>query len=115
MGRVLQVRVSAWTFDEKDVRKQWPALCGLVWKEEGEFLNAKRGVEELAEAVQTACEAGLLPDEQIKALEKQAADAYSLLEKLRSQLGDWEAKEADKTTYALEDALDGLENTASKF
>lgn len=114
MGRLLQVRVSAWTFDEKAVAKEWPALCNLVW-EDGTFSTPKRGVMELAEAVHTACQAGLVSDEQVAALEGSAGDAYRALEALKQLLADWKPSEADKQTYALEDALDRLEDIAAKF
>ena len=31
MGRILQIRVSAWTYDEDEVLQAWPKLCALVW------------------------------------------------------------------------------------
>lgn len=114
MGRLLQVRVSAWTFDEKAVTKEWPALSGLVW-EDGTFSTPERGVMELAEAVHTACQAELIAKDRVDALEDEATKAYKTLEALRQALADWDAKQADKHTYALEDALDRLEDIAAKF
>lgn len=111
MGRVLQIRVSAWTFDEKDVEKTWPSLNRLVW-EKGEFMNPARGVMELAHAAFVAVDACLLPDTQVNALAQDARHAESIRLKIEAALGDWDAKTADRLTYELEDALDELEKTA---
>ena len=55
MGRILQIRVSAWTYDEEEVLQAWPKLCALVWSQLDQWGPAgmKRGVTELA---------GYLPD-----------------------------------------------------
>ena len=37
MGRTLQIRVSAWTFDPAEVEKRWPRLVGLVARMLAEF------------------------------------------------------------------------------
>ncbi|WP_018125300.1 hypothetical protein [Desulfovibrio oxyclinae] len=114
MGGILQVRVSAWTFDEKEVSKRWPSLASLVW-EDGTFITPARGVMELAEAVQTACHAELIDKKKVEALEDKAKTAHDTLQKLRASLADWQPQEADKLTYALEDNLDALEDIAAKF
>ena len=31
MGKLLQIRVSAWTYREEDVVRAWPALTALAW------------------------------------------------------------------------------------
>lgn len=111
MGQVLQIRVSATTFDEKDVPKHWPALDKLVW-ERGEFMNPARGVMELAHAAFTAVHAGLLPQAQAEALEEGAYRAEEIRKQIEAALGEWDAKMADKLSYQLEDALDELEQTA---
>jgi len=111
MGRILQIRVSATTFDEKAVEKAWPVLNKLVW-EKGEFMNPSRGVMELAHAAFTAVDAGLLPSQQAGALEKDARRAEEIRRSLEQALGDWDAKMADRLAYELEDVLDELEQTA---
>ncbi|WP_147821796.1 hypothetical protein [Salidesulfovibrio onnuriiensis] len=111
MGRILQIRVSASTFDEKDVEKAWPALNKLVW-EKGEFMNPARGVMELAHAAFTAVDAALLPPEQADTLEEGARRAEDIRRRMETALGEWDARTADKLSYELEDALDELEQTA---
>ena len=45
MGRILFIRVSAVTFDEKDVIKAWPTLCAVVWPDpELENINSTRKI-----------------------------------------------------------------------
>ena len=59
MGTVLQIRVSAETFSEDEVRRKWPALWSLVWEDGGDAVPRK-GVLELVQAVFNAVRAGLV-------------------------------------------------------
>jgi hypothetical protein len=113
MGRLLQVRVSAWTYSEDEVRKAWPSLWKLAWQDSS--VIPKKGVMELADAVFDAVRAGLIPDAQAKALRKDAEKADKLRLAVEKALGDWQPGEADKLTYALEDTLDALEDIAAEF
>ncbi|WP_319584022.1 hypothetical protein [uncultured Pseudodesulfovibrio sp.] len=113
MGRLLQVRVSAWTYSEDEVRKAWPSLWKLAWQDSDAI--PKKGVMELADAVFDAVRAGLIPDDQVKALKADAEKADKLRQDLEKALGDWQASEADKLTYALEDTMDALEDIAADF
>ncbi|MCJ2163261.1 MULTISPECIES: hypothetical protein [unclassified Pseudodesulfovibrio] len=113
MGRLLQVRVSAWTFSEDEVEKKWPSLWNLVWEDSS--VIPKKGVLELAAAVFDAVRAGLIPDDQAKALKEQADKVDDLRLAVEKALADWKPAEADKLIYALEDTLDVLEDIAEKF
>lgn len=113
MGKVLQVRVSAWTYDEDEVRKTWPSLYKLVW-EDAEALR-KKGVMELALAVFNAVQGELIPEEQAQALKAGADKVDELRLEIETKLGEWKPKEADKLIYQLEDELDALEDIAAKF
>ncbi len=114
MGRIIQIRVSASTPDEKDVQRAWPLLDRLVWTR-GEFMNPVRGAVELAHAAFTAVDAGLIEDSQAKALEDKAREAESLRLRMESALAERNAAEADVLSYRLEDALDEMETIAKGF
>ena len=113
MGRLLQVRVSAWTYSEDEVRDAWPSLWKLAWQDSS--VIPKKGVMELADAVFDAVRAGLIPDDQAKALKADAEKADQLRQAIEKALGDWQPGEADKLTYALEDTMDALEDIAADF
>lgn len=113
MGRLLQVRVSAWTYSEDEVRKTWPSLWKLAWQDSDAI--PRKGVMELADAIFDAVRAGLIPDDQAKALKENAEKADTLRQAIEKALGEWKPGEADKRIYELEDTMDALEDTAAKF
>lgn len=113
MGKVLQVRVSASTYNEADVEKTWPTLWKLVWQDPAAI--PKKGVMELAGAVYDAVRAGLIPDDQAAALKDKADKADELKHAIEKALNDWKPADADKIIYQLEDTLDELEDIATKF
>jgi hypothetical protein len=110
---LLQVRVSAWTYSEDEVRKTWPSLWKLAWQDSDAI--PKKGVLELADAIFDAVRAGLIPDDQAKALKENAEKADTLRQAIEKALGEWKPGEADKRIYELEDTMDALEDTAVKF
>ena len=114
MGKVLQVRVSAWTFSEDEVEKAWPSLWKLVWGEGGDAIP-KKGVLELAQAVFDAVRAGLISDDKADSLREGAEKVEDLRFKIEAALSAWQPKDADKLIYELEDGLDALEDIAAKF
>ncbi|QJB57511.1 hypothetical protein [Pseudodesulfovibrio sp. zrk46] len=114
MGRLLQIRVSAWTFSEDEVEKAWPALWKLVWGEGGDAIP-KKGVLELARAVFDAVRAGLISDEKAALLREFADQVEDLRIKLEAALADRNPQDADKLSYDLEDCLDSLQDIADKF
>ncbi|ADU63085.1 MAG: hypothetical protein KUA35_04090 [Pseudodesulfovibrio sp.] len=114
MGRVLQVRVSAWTYSEDEVRQAWPALWKLIWGEGGDAVPVK-GVLELVEAVFDAVRLGLVSKEQGQALRHRAEQAEVLRLKFQDALAARQPGAADAISYELEDCLDALEDIAGKF
>ncbi|KAB1440327.1 hypothetical protein [Pseudodesulfovibrio senegalensis] len=114
MGRIIQIRVSASTPDEKDVEREWPVLDKLVWTR-GEFMNPVRGAAELAQAAYTAVVAGLIDKKQAEALGEKAREGESLRRRMESALAARNAAEADSLSYQLEDALDEMETIAKGF
>ncbi|WP_419787664.1 hypothetical protein [Pseudodesulfovibrio sp.] len=114
MGTVLQVRVMAETYSEDEVKKAWPALWDLVWEDGGDAIP-KKGVLELVQAVYNAVRAGLVSSDKADALSDGAEAAEDLRFKLQDALAARNPQEADRLSYAIEDALDELEDTAKKF
>lgn len=113
MGRLLQVRVTAWTFSEEDVEKAYPSLWKLVWQDPK--VIQKKGVLELTGAIFDAVRVGLIDDDKVVALKDGAEKAEEMRLEIEKLLGEWKAGEADKLIYQLEDQLDGLEDIADKF
>lgn len=114
MGKVLQIRVSAWTFSEDEVEKTWPKLWKLVWGEGGDAVP-KKGVMELALAVFNAVRAGLVSSDAVKALKDKAEEVESLRQDMESALASRNPQKADSLSYEIEDCLDALEDIAKKF
>ncbi|MUM78710.1 hypothetical protein GKC30_13800 [Pseudodesulfovibrio sp. F-1] len=114
MGKLLQIRVSASTFSEDEVKKVWPALWELVWGDGGDAIPRK-GVMELAQAVFDAVRAGLIPKERRDPLREKAEQAEALRFKLQDALAARQPREADAISYELEDCLDALEDIARDF
>lgn len=114
MGKVLQVRVSAWTFSEEEVEKTWPALWKLIWGEGGDAVP-KKGVLELAHATFDAVRAGLIDSDKADALRDKAEEVEKLRIRMEDALAARQPKEADGLTYEIEDCLDALQDIAAKF
>lgn len=122
MGRILFIRVSAATFDEKDVLKAWPMLYAAVWPDPGvegadtpakvvrKFLPAPgRGVLELVDALGDFVRFSDMPKEWRTALQPPAERLEELRARLDEALGDRDVQKAQTLTGAIEDALDEAE------
>ena len=114
MGRILQIRVSAWTYDEDEVVQAWPKLCALVWSQLDKWgpANMKRGVTELTGYLPDALRFSDVPDTQKKALRPGVEKVASTLGAMRSALADWDPRRANQLSDALEEALFELEKEA---
>jgi hypothetical protein len=114
MGRLLQIRVSANTYDEAEVARTWPRLSKLAWSED-RVSGSSYGVLELCRTLAEKQRLGMLPQEADGALGEGAKRLDSLVERLGSALGDWKATEANRLSDDLEDALSELEKEAEKL
>ena len=116
MGRILQIRVSAWTYDEEEVLQAWPRLCALVWSQLDQWGPAgmKRGVTELAGYLPDALRFSDLPDDVKKFLFPGAKKAAGILDDMRKALADWDPRKANALSDALEEALSELEKEAPR-
>jgi len=119
MGRTLQIRVSASTFDPAEVEKRWPRLSALAFSPVTVKIAAlppeSRGVLELVTHLADRLEIGLLPDEALSELPEGIRKAAAAKARLDAELGEWNARAANASTDAIEDALDELESLCKKF
>lgn len=119
MGKVLQIRVMARTFDPRDVERRWPRLHVLAWPEaempRGDMRHdAAVGVLELVELLGNVLRFGPLDKAVREALSPGLAVAEGLKERLESALADWKPSAANALSDDLEEALDRLESAAPK-
>ncbi len=114
MGKVLQVRVWASTYDEDEVRGAWPLLHKLAWPDDNAVYVAKKGVLEL---IDTLVDAHRFADwsADVKAL---TADGLATLASLRRELdealAEWNPTRANRLTDQIEDALTAIEKVLPK-
>jgi hypothetical protein len=121
MGRNLFIRVSAVTYDEELMRREWPHLCALAWPEEtggkdpalkilcGD-MRKRRGIMELAADIPDRIAYGDLPAERRRLLRPLADRLQAAFTSLETALGDRDVVLAGKRTNGVEDALDALES-----
>ena len=114
MGKILQIRVSAWTYREEDVIGTWPYLSRRAWPQPN-GLHEKRGVLELVTALENGIAFEEWPVEAAAALKDGIAQVATIKKQLEDALADWKPVEANKYSEHLEDALTTLEEQASKF
>ena len=116
MGRTLQIRVSASTFDPAEVERRWPRLSALAFSPVAVKIAAlppeTRGVLELVEHLADRLVIAVLPAEAQRELAQGIKMAAQAREQLAALLADWKAQEANAATDRIEDALDELEAQA---
>lgn len=118
MGRVLQIRVMAYTPDERDVEKRWPRLYALAWEErlpKSGLDWRERGVLELVANLADRDGIGLIPEKVSKALGDGFRRAAAVKAELERAVSDWKPADANVLSEKLEDALDELEKDAKKL
>ncbi|MBU1247260.1 MAG: hypothetical protein KKB70_01065 [Proteobacteria bacterium] len=106
MGRVLQIRVIAQTFDVNEVHDNWPWLVELAWGRGP--VEDRHGVLELARTLADKERMGMLPAN-MKAHQEALREAETLVRGVETALGDWKAGDAERLSTALETLLDELE------
>lgn len=112
MGRVLQVRVWAQTYDPDEMAREWPTLVALAWPEKEDGPGPFDNVQELVRAFSDRRRFGGWDENLRNATGEGAAEAAACLDELEAALGDWDPVRASKLTDRLEDGLDALEKTA---
>jgi len=112
MGKLLQVRVSAYTVDPGKVENAWPILSHLAYPAGHEYAPAKRGVLELVDTLHARLTAGEIPENVAKRLSDGIGKARGFVEKLEEALAGWQAEKAQMLTENIEETLDDLEDRA---
>ena len=113
MGRILQIRVLAYTYRPEDVEETWPGLCELAWPQP-KLSDQKIGVLELTQALGDQVRFGGISAELKARLADGAQKAQAVAARLEEALGDWNPKLANSLSDELEEILSGLEKLARK-
>ncbi|SMP78204.1 hypothetical protein SAMN06295888_13027 [Desulfonatronum zhilinae] len=115
MGKILQVRVSAVTYDPDDVYSRWPELSRLAWGEKQSVDLKDVGVRQLTAVLEDKWKFGEdWPQDLKNSLAKDVEALRELDRRLEDALADRQADAADRITYELEDVLDELESVVKK-
>ena len=107
MGKILQIRVSAWTYDEAEVEKVWPRLAELAFSVP--LKHERRGVLEMVTALDDGLRFMNWPSSLKDSLAPGLARVVATKDQLEGALADWDPRRAEKLSNALEDALDAVE------
>lgn len=119
MGKLLQIRVSAQTYDPREVARRWPGLCALAWPEAEMPRGAMRedgtvGVVELVAVLGDEVRFGQVDPAARKALEPLLGEVEAVKARLDAALADWRPAEANILSDQLEEALDRLEQAVPR-
>jgi len=115
MGRVLQVRVYAYTYAEDEVRKAWPLLWRLAFEENKPgFPHEMKGVLELVRALDDLYQFGDVPDAPRKVLASGLPGVVKGVQEMQSRLADWDPKAANQATDRIEDGLNEMEKQIAR-
>lgn len=107
MGKVLQIRVIAVTWNEDLIEDYWPRIARLAFSVPVKLEN--RGVLEMVRALGEGLRFESWSDARKEAMGPGIHEAYELRDKLEKALSDWDPKLANELSNQLEDALDRLE------
>ena len=107
MGKILQIRVSAWIYDEGEVEEAWPRLAELAFSVPLKL--HKRGVLEMVTALDDGLRFMDWPAGLKNSLAPGLKRAIAIKDQLEGALADWDPRRADRLSHELEDALDAVE------
>ena len=107
MGKVLQIRVIAVTWNKDLMEEEWPRIMQLALKAPVKWDNV--GVLELARVLDDCLKFKHLSDRQREVLGPGIEKAAQIRRELEKALADWEPAKANELSDRLESALDELE------
>lgn len=107
MGKVLQIRVVAVTWDEERIEDYWPRISRLAFSVPIKLAN--HGVLEMVRALHEGMQFEKWPEERKAALGPGIEKCEEIRKELERALADWDPKKANELSNALEDSLDKLE------
>lgn len=108
MGKVLQIRVVAVTWDDDLLEKYWPKLSELAFSVPIKFEN--RGLLEMVRALAEGLEFMKWSEARKSVMGHDIRKAAHLKTELEKALADWEPRKANSLSDELEDTLDRLED-----
>jgi hypothetical protein len=115
MGKVLQVRLYAYTYAEDDVRREWPKLWKWAFEEtKPGFPYEKSGVFELIRALDDMLQFEKSPDELREVLAQYLPAVTAQVRNLEEALADWDPRAANIATDRIEEALTELERNTPR-
>lgn len=109
MGAILQIRVSAVTFDPSRVAGTWPRLLALAYPVEATAGQEMPGVLELVATLADRVRLDDLPAQDGFDPRPGIRAVSELALKLEAALADRDPRAADALSYAIEDGLTELE------
>lgn len=109
MGKVLQIRVIATTWNEDQVEEDWPHLSKLAFGLPVKVEN--HGVLEMVRALAEGLEFMNWSKDRKEALGPGIRECARIRDELNRALADWEPRKANDLSNQLEDALDRLERS----
>lgn len=107
MGKVLQIRVSAVTWNEGLVEEYWPSLVRLAGSVP--VKSEERGVLELVRRLDEGLRFMKWSEARKRSMGPGIREAARLKAELEAALADWNPRGANALSDELEDALDALE------
>ncbi len=108
MGKALQIRVSAVTWDENLPAKLWPELMELA--ESIPSSEKRLGVIELVHRLGDGLQFMNWSEKRVAAMGEDILLAVKTVKELESALADWDPRKANVLSDALEDILYKLED-----
>ena len=107
MGKALQIRVSAVTWDEGLLEKLWPRLSELAFSVP--LKHEKHGVMEMVRALGDGIKFMKWSKERCEALGPGIERAVDIQRRIEGALANWNPREANALSDELESELDKLE------
>lgn len=114
MGRVLQVRVSASTYNPDDVRKNWPRCHARAWPQGEPVFEPHQGVLQLIDALEDALRLADWDDYVRDLVSEPVAKLAAMKDELEEALAEWDPRRANRLTDDIEDLLSVLEKQFPK-
>lgn len=117
MGKFLFVRVSVSTYDENEVKKNFPSLSNLAWSENDMYIPASQrfGILELIQSLSDSLEFAQWTNEKKEILENGIKTLFDLKQKLEKDVLEWKPQEANEITFLIEEELTELEKKAKQL
>jgi hypothetical protein len=107
MGKILQIQVRAWTYDEAEVEQAWPRLAELAFSVP--LKHHTRGVLEMVTALDDGLRFMDWPTSLKDSIAPGLKRVVAVKEQLEGALADWDPRKANNLSDELEDALDAVE------